>query len=70
MATIKEWEKDLETKSDIELLEIHLALKTLKDWPMFDREFSISILRVVVKIAIDNLSKPARRASFGESGGR
>ena len=55
MSTIREWEKDLEKKSDIELLEIHHALQTLNQWPMFSREFSIHILRVAVKIAIDNL---------------
>lgn len=57
MATIREWEKDLEHKTDIELLEIHQALQTLTKWPMFDREFGISLLRVAVKIAIDNLGK-------------
>lgn len=57
MATIREWEKDLEKKSDIELLEIHQALHTLKKWDMFQVEFSIHILHLAVKIAIDNLGR-------------
>lgn len=61
MATIREWEKDLEKKSDIELLEIHQALKTLTRWPMFSREFSIYILQTAVKIAIDNLGRSPTR---------
>ena len=58
MPTIKEWEKDLEGKSDIELLEIKKAFDTLKKWPMFETEFGLSLLRLAVKLAIDNLGLP------------
>ncbi len=60
MATMRDWERDLGKKSDIELLEIYQALKVLNKWPMFSREFSIHIIQVAVKIAIDNLGRRLR----------
>ena len=57
MPTIREWEKDLDKMSDIQLLEIKQAFDTLKKWPMFESEFGISLLHLAVKLAIDNLTR-------------
>jgi hypothetical protein len=49
MATIKEWEKDLKSKSTEQMWELARAMETLSDWPMFTREFEgFSHLKTIV----------------------
>lgn len=57
MPTIQDWERELRKKDIIDLLEIQHALRILNKWDFYEQHFGVRLLRVAVKIAVDNIAR-------------